>query len=204
MFYTNRIILTKQILIVLMCVISSMLIVSLFGVSCQSGSQSESSRIEWLADGVINNGEYSSTASYANGKYDLYWTSDEKYIYMGVRAVTEGFVAIGFSTSGMLGADAIFGFVKNDKAFVYDIHIDDYSAPHVEDADIGGTNDLVEFGAKEADGYTTIEFKRALDTGDEYDNVILKGEDNSIVWSYGKEDNMSDIHYQRGYGKIQP
>jgi hypothetical protein len=178
-----------------------LLVLCLPCLSCQSESGSIPG---WSADGVIGDAEYDNTADYAGGIYHLYWSSDEQYIYMGIKVETEGFVAVGFSTSGMLGADCVFGFVKDGQASVLDVHLVNYYGPHPEDTADGGSNDILESGGTEGGGYTTIEFKRALDTGDQYDKAIIPGEDNTIIWSYGTKDVMTDIHVQMGSASIQP
>ena len=78
-------------------------------------------------------------------------------------------------------------------------HVD--FGPHPQDTELGGTNDILEFAGKEEDGYTTIEFKRKLDTGDKYDNPLVKGK-NQILWSYGPDDTATSKHVNRGYGEI--
>jgi hypothetical protein len=77
---------------------------------------------------------------------------------------------------------------------------DDFGS-HPPDTELGGTFDITSFGGKEADGYTTIEFKRALDTGDRYDNRLSIG-GNKIIWSYGPADGLTQKHISRGYGEI--
>jgi hypothetical protein len=47
-----------------------------------------------------------------------------------------------------------------------------------------------------------MEFKRALNTGDEYDYEIVPGSANSILWAYGQSDSDFGIHYDRGMADI--
>jgi hypothetical protein len=55
--------------------------------------------------------------------------------------------------------------------------------------------------SKEKNGYTTIEFKRALTTNDDYDNLLKIGS-NTIIWAYGTSDDLNIQHSTRGYGAI--
>ncbi len=48
----------------------------------------------WAPDGTIGGGEYLSEMAYANGDYELFWDSDQQYIYIGMRARTSGWVAV--------------------------------------------------------------------------------------------------------------
>jgi len=75
------------------------------------------------------------------------------------------------------------------------------NGPHPPDTELGVTNDILEFGGSEEDGFTTIEFKRALDTGDDHDNPLSKGV-NKIIWSYGSSDSPTLKHFNRGYGEL--
>ena len=56
-------------------------------------------------------------------------------------------------------------------------------------------------GGNETDGFTTIEFKRALVTGDKYDNPLAAGT-NKIIWSYGAGDRIARKHTTKDYGEI--
>ncbi len=40
----------------------------------------------WLPDGIITPGEYPGSNTYGN--YEIHWSSDEQYIYIGMRANT--------------------------------------------------------------------------------------------------------------------
>jgi hypothetical protein len=165
-------------------------------ISCQKESG-------WSADGVISTNEYANTKTLSEGKYDLYWNTDSNYIYIGINVKTKGFLAIGFNPSGsMLNSDVIFGWVKDGEGYIYDMYITDYSGNHSQDTILGGTDDILEYGIAESDGYTTMEFKRAINTGDKYDYPVSVGSVNKIVWSYGNSDDSSNIHIERGVDTI--
>ncbi|UCG55419.1 MAG: hypothetical protein JSV32_04250, partial [Dehalococcoidia bacterium] len=150
----------------------------------------------WLADGVIKVREYTANIQY--GDYQIFWWSDDQYIYIGIRAETTGFVAVGIQPgSRMKNADMVFGFVKNGETNVYDMFSTGDFGPHQPDVKLGGTNDILEFACSEQDGFTTIEFKRPLDTGDDYDKPLSKGI-NKIIWSYGSVDELNRKHTNRG------
>ena len=154
----------------------------------------------WSADGVIGGTEYLGEMNYGN--YEIYWSSDTQYVYIAVKAKTTGWVAVGIQPgSRMKNADVILGFVKDGEAHVLDLFSTGDFGPHPPDTELGGTFDIIDFGGKEADGYTIIEFKRALDTGDQYDNKLSNG-NNKIIWSYGTVDEYTRQHTNRGYGEI--
>jgi hypothetical protein len=154
----------------------------------------------WTADGIIKVSEYTGNMQY--GDYQIFWWSDERYVYMGIRVETTGFVAVGIQPgSRMKNADMVFGFVKNGETTIYDMFSMGDFGPHQPDVELGGTNDILEFAGSEQDGFTTIEFKRYLNTGDDYDQLLSTGT-NKIIWSYGSSDELNRKHTNRGYGEI--
>jgi hypothetical protein len=101
----------------------------------------------------------------------------------------------------MKDADLVLGFVSDGETKVYDLFSTGDFGPHPEDTELGGTDDIIDFGGAEDEGYTTIEFQRALVTEDEYDNPLTSGT-NAILWSYGSADELSLKHSIRGYGEL--
>jgi hypothetical protein len=157
----------------------------------------------WSADGIINTNEYSSSNTYDNGNFEIDWKSDTKYIYIGIKAKTAGWIAVGLNASErMKDVDMIFGWITNGKPEVSDQFSTGDYGPHSEDIIIGGTTDIIEFNGQENNNYTIIEFKRALITGDKYDAMLTSGLI-PIIWSYNSTDNINVQHINRGYGQLQ-
>jgi hypothetical protein len=155
---------------------------------------------EWVPDGAIGASEYSGEETYGN--YELYWRSDAQHIFVGIKVKTDGWVAVGIQPgSRMKNADMIFGFVEDGQTTVLDLFSTGDFGPHPPDAQLGGTNDIIDFGGKEEGEYTIIEFSRALVTDDEYDNPLSSGA-NKIIWSYGSSDEFDRQHSTRGYGEL--
>jgi hypothetical protein len=154
---------------------------------------SEETIEEWVPDGVIDDGEYAASNSYDN--YTICWRADDQYIYIGITAETTGWVAMAVQPgSKMKDADMVLGFVDGDETTVYDQYSTGTFGPHSSDAELGGTDDILDYGGSESGGLTTIEFKRALNTGDEYDLPFST--------AYGSSDNPESKHSARGYGEI--
>jgi DOMON domain len=154
----------------------------------------------WTADGVISSGEYPNANTY--GDYELNWKSDEQYICIGLKVKTTGWVAVGIQPGlTMNNADIVLGDINNGQVAVYDQYSTGNFGPHPPDEQLGGTNDILDFGGKEIAGYTIIEFKRALNTGDKYDRPLANGV-NKIIWAYGSDDQIQVKHSNRGYGEI--
>lgn len=156
--------------------------------------------VSWAADGVIKPSEYSGMNTYGN--YEIHWRSDDEFVYIGMKANVTGFVAIGIQPgSRMKDADMILGYVKDGVTTISDLFSTGDFGPHSPDIQLGGTDDILDFNGNEENGTTTIEFKRALITGDEFDVALSKGPQ-KIIWSYGSEDNILTKHTGRGYGEI--
>ncbi len=154
----------------------------------------------WNPDGIISAREYDRSETY--GDYEVHWKSDQQDIFVGMRARASGFVAVAFQPgSRMKNADIVLGFVQGEQVSIFDMFSTGDFGPHPEDADLGGTDDVAEFGGREEGGFTTIEFRRALVTGDEYDNPVSTGR-NQIIWSYSSSDSPTFRHSVRGYGEL--
>ena len=156
--------------------------------------------VAWAADGVITPGEYPNNKSF--GDYELNWSSDAQYVYVGMKAKTMGWVAVGFDPESMMkNADIIQGYVQDGKLSIADMFSSNQFGPHPPDTQQGGTDDILASGGKSENGYTTVEFKRKLDTGDKYDKPLHKGI-NKIIWAYGSDPVFTIKHTARGSGEI--
>lgn len=155
--------------------------------------------VPWVADGVITPGEYPNHNVY--GDFEIYWLNDDQYVYIGMMAKTSGWIAIGFGPETMMkNLDIIEGIVTDSKLTISDQFSSGNFGPHLPDTQLGGTDDILASGGKVDNGYTTIEFKRKLDTGDKYDKPLVKGK-NKIAWAIGGSD-LTKHHMSVGYGEI--
>ena len=156
----------------------------------------------WLPDGTINPKEYFSKRVLDDGNYEISYRSDGTYIYVGLRVKTTGWVAVGIqpvTDQQMLAADMVFSCITADTVMVSDqFGTGNYS--HLPDTELGGTDDILEFGGKEEGGLTVIEFKRPMVTDDNYDIPLLEGVQ-TIIWAYALEDN-EERHVAAGFIEI--
>jgi outer membrane protein assembly factor BamB len=160
----------------------------------------EPAPVAFTADGIISPGEYTHSETYND--YELHWKNDDAYVYLAMKARTTGYVAVGIQPGSMMkDADIILGFIADGKTEVLDLFSTGSFGPHPEDTELGGSDDILEFGGNQDNGYTTIEFKRALKTNDNYDHELVKGE-NKIIWAYGTSANPDIKHAVRGTGEV--
>lgn len=164
--------------------------------------------IPWTPDGNITAGEYSRSAVMkslsGSDTMEVYWKNDPQYLYMALRAKTPGWVAIGFEpTVAMKDADIILGYVSDGKANVFDQYSTGNYGPHLNDTQLGGTYDILESGGREDAGFTTIEFKRKMNTGDKYDKAFTPGQNVSVIWSLSESDSVNVRHTADGMGEVE-
>ncbi|WP_297091659.1 DOMON domain-containing protein [Thermococcus sp.] len=160
---------------------------------------------EWKADGVIGENEYAHQLSLAGGKLVVYWRNDGEYLYMALKGQTTGWVAIGFEpTDKMKDADMVFGWVQEGNAVVIDAYSTGTYGPHPPDEKLGGSSDIIEYAGKEENGYTVIEFKRKLNTGDQYDKAFTPGQKVKFIFAMADADDFTTKHnIARGYGELK-
>jgi hypothetical protein len=158
----------------------------------------------WNSDGIISQNEYKNSKEFENGRYTIYWFNDDEFIHMAIKGQTSGWVSIGFEpTQAMKDADMIFGWTTGGSPTILDLYSTGVFGPHPPDQQLGGTNDLIENSGSEAGGFTIIEFKRKLNTGDQYDKAFVKGQNIGIIWGIGSSDSLDSPHTSRGSGTIK-
>ncbi|HIH71760.1 MAG: Uncharacterized protein XD43_0723 [Thermococcales archaeon 44_46] len=160
---------------------------------------------EWKADGTIGENEYAHELSLAGGKLTVYWRNDDTYLYMALKGQTTGWVAIGFEpTDKMKDADMVFGWVQDGNTVVIDAYSTGTYGSHPPDEKLGGSSDILEYAGKEENGVTIIEFKRKLNTGDQYDKAFTPGQKISFIFALADADDFTTKHnIARGYGELQ-
>jgi len=148
-------------------------------------------------DGRITEGEYGHRYRDGATGIELLWTVSGDEIYFALHSPGSGWAALSLSPSGpmMQGGDIIIGYVSDGT-----LHIqDNYAAGpagHKADIELGGSDDLLEAAGSEGEEGTIIEFRRKLDTGDEYDHPIIKGE-MTIQLAYSETDDFTTYHAKR-------
>lgn len=159
---------------------------------------------EWKADGILGENEYGHELSLAGGKLTIYWRNDATYLYMALKGQTTGWVSIGFEPSqAMKDADMVFGWVENGEVKIVDAYSTDTYGPHPPDESLGGSSDILEYAGKEENGVTIIEFKRKLDTGDQYDKAFTPGQKVKFIFAMADSDDFTAKHnVAKGSGEI--
>jgi len=117
-------------------------------------------------------------------------------LVISITAPTTGWVAVGFQPSALMqDANLIIGYVDSGIAFVRD---DFGTGPttHESDTDLGGSFDVGQYSGTESSTETTIFFKIAYDSGDQYDKVLVEGETYTFIFAHGADgaDDYTSAH----------
>ncbi len=155
-------------------------------------------------DGVSHEGEYSGSATYADGRFVLHWRTMGDRLYLAMDAETTGWVSLGLEPEGrMQGADMLFGWVNDDGSIgTADCYATDDWGEHPPDEELDGTNDILEAAGTEADGRTVVELVRPLVTSDAYDQDVPVEGSLRIIWAYGSRDGYTGRHSAAGTATI--
>lgn len=165
--------------------------------SSESG-QEATVAVTWQPDGVASRGEYARSANFSDGSgraFNLYWKNDADMLYMAMMGQTSGWVAIGFEpTEWMRDADMVVGSVNGSNTTAEDQYCTGNYGPHVADSQLGGTDDILEYGGREEGGYTVVEFSRKMKTGDVYDKAFNSSQSVEVIWSMADTDSTNVKH----------
>ena len=117
-------------------------------------------------------------------------------LMISIKAPTTGWIAVGFQpTLFMQDANLIIGFVDNGVAFIRD-DFGTGATTHESDTDLGGSFDVGQYSGTESSTETTLSFKIAYDSGDQYDKVLVEGETYTFIFAYGADgvDDYTSAH----------
>eukprot|EP01125_Pyxidicula_operculata_P001125 TRINITY_DN1106_c0_g1_i2.p1 TRINITY_DN1106_c0_g1~~TRINITY_DN1106_c0_g1_i2.p1 ORF type:complete len:1142 (+),score=315.87 TRINITY_DN1106_c0_g1_i2:257-3427(+) len=129
---------------------------------------------------------------------------DEFYVVMSAK--TLGWVALGlthYAGDNLVAyCDSWTTFITNDTVYVRDEYIQDaVSAPEL-DTERGGKNDIIVLGGYQDHGWTTIYFKRKINTGDVND-VVFDDKVKYLVWAHAPGYEKPGVPMHDHSGKIE-
>lgn len=156
---------------------------------------------DWKSDGIIGDGEYADRKMI--GEIEVFTRVEGNSAMIAMRARTTGWLALGIEPEDkMKGADIWMCYIKDGKAVVVDMLSTGVYGPHPADEQQGGKSDVAMVSGTQQDGFTTIEFQRLLNTGDNKDKSLKMGE-NKVIWAIGDSSEISAKHSRRGYGALE-
>jgi len=126
--------------------------------------------------------------------FTLRWeTVSGGYLSVELNAPSTGWIAVGFDpTEMMLNANIIIGYVSGGTPTLRD----DFgwqTTSHRDDLLLGGTSDVtIDAGGFEAGGSTELHFTIPLNSGDQYDRVLVPGSTYPVIMAMSA-DGMDDF-----------
>jgi len=176
----------------------------LIGLAALVGAFTLAAANEPTIDGVIQADEYQHHYFDEDINMDVYWTITDTEIFIGLEAPATGWVGFGLRPATpseeeeqplMQGVDIYIGYVADGQAFMRDDYADQPTG-HSADTDLGGEDSILEFAGSEDGGATTLEFKRLLNTQDEYDAEVLVGDETyqEVYLAYSNSDDFTTYH----------
>ncbi|XP_055333028.1 LOW QUALITY PROTEIN: protein Skeletor, isoforms B/C-like [Paramacrobiotus metropolitanus] len=172
----------------------------------------------WLA--VMSNSQNGNTGLsmdlpncnvYGNGKLQVRWAVQgfDLLVQMKGRIDDGQYMAFGISGAqnrvSMIGSDVVVAYwdANSNSVIAQDYTINarqECMAPMgvCPDLRVGGSNNVDIVSSSHADGYTSVTYKRRINTGDRLDQVINPTVDTYIVWAIGplNRDNYPAKHYE--------
>lgn len=146
------------------------------------------------ADAVVEQSEQGKTITVDD--FEMSWVISGNQMEITMTAPTTGWVSVGFDPSAaMKDADIIIGYVDDG-----DVHLrDDWGDGHIShrpDTYLGGTDDATAVFGSEEDGVTSITFRIPMDSGDQYDKVLMEGVTVKVILAYGPDgdDSFTGFH----------
>jgi DOMON domain len=113
-----------------------------------------------------------------------------------VLAPTTGWLAVGFDpTEEMQDANFLIGYVVDGTTYIRD----DFGVTkttHLADVGLGGENHVTRVFGHEQSGISEIRFTIPLNSGDQYDRVLIPGQTYEIILAFGLNgaDDFSSMH----------
>ncbi|XP_062515676.1 DBH-like monooxygenase protein 1 homolog [Corticium candelabrum] len=139
-----------------------------------------------LCPSGYNRGQYLDASTQ---KYLLCWKVDwsDRSITFSAKVATTGWIGLGFSPTGFMpNSDVVIGWVKNGQGYLKDRFATARSQPPIDDIQ---NVRLLSFS--QADGMTTLEFKRDLEACEPKDRSIEEGT-TRVIFSYNPNDPASE------------
>ncbi len=183
------------------------LVASLALAGCGGGGGPTTTQPTSITPTTINSmdfpsGSYQNTLLLTGGIFRISWSNTDDTISIGIKAQTTGWIGLAISPSLTKGrSDLIIGSVSGGQLNLIDSYDPGFSGGHPQDATVGGKNDLFDISGSESGGVTTIEFKRRLNTGDQFDIPLVNGA-NPFLFALGPDDTMASEHSLTGAGEI--
>lgn len=132
------------------------------------------------------------------------WSYEADEMIFSITAPTDGWVSLGIDpTKKMKDAQYVIGYVSETGEVVISDQFGTGSISHKADTDIGGSSDVRIITAVEENSTTMLIFALPIDSGDQYDVSLTRGEAHTLIFAYGRKDDLSSKHQQVGKAEVR-
>jgi len=137
--------------------------------------------------------------------FKCWWTIVGNSITLTMFAATQGWVAVGFSTSGFMSfSDIYVGWVSGSSTTLLDTWSTGYFQPLPDSSQGGSASATGISGSQSAQG-TIVQFTRLLSSSDVRDVSLTVGASVRLVWAYGSADGSGTTfaeHINSGFANV--
>lgn len=136
--------------------------------------------------------------------FELSLETRNQRLIVTIKAPTTGWMAFGTgATNKMKDANIIMVWVDDMMGIAMgEDHFGTTPFSHKSDMELGGSQDLLVLSGKQTEEDSVISFSIPLNSADEYDTELIRGETYPLILAYGKRDNISRKHSRVYKGKI--
>lgn len=124
------------------------------------------------------------------------WKTEADRLVMTLSAETTGWIAFGIgATSVMKDANIIMLWVDDEMGIAMaEDHFGTGKFKHASDIDLGGRQEVQVLSGRQTENQTVVSFSIPLDSGDEYDKALVRGETYRLLLASNKTDKITWKH----------
>ena len=124
-------------------------------------------------------------------------------VQIELKAPTRGWVGIGFNDkNAIIGSDLLLFSVRNGKTISADQYVRG-PQDHPDDNVLGGRCDIQVLSGQEVNGWTTVQFKIPLNSGDQFDFEHDFEKETWLIMAYSREDDFTHHSMMRKHLKFK-
>lgn len=127
------------------------------------------------------------------------WETEGDRLVMTLSSETTGWIAFGIgATSVMKDANIIMLWVDDEMGIAMaEDHFGTGKFKHTNDLDLGGSQEVQVLSSRQTENQTEISFSIPLDSGDEYDKVLERGETYRLLLASNRNDKITWKHNKK-------
>lgn len=136
--------------------------------------------------------------------FELSMETRSERLIVTIKAPTTGWIGFGTDAGNkMKDANIIMVWVDDMMGIAMgEDHFGTSPFSHKNDMELGGSQDLLVLSGKQTGEDTVVTFSVPLNSGDEYDTELIRGESYPLLLASGESDNITTKHSRAYTGEI--